>query len=246
MCGPEWHTIAGGVPQCGRGDGRSEAMQQAMQQQGFGAQAALRIRPHWWLKGLGTTVGITLFMVVYFTLLRHPQFPVKLVPLTSVDRLIGFEPWSLIPYASLWFYISLVPLLLKLGELPRYLSSVGLLAVLGFAIFLFWPTAVPAPDVDWSRYPYVAFLKSVDAAGNACPSLHVAYAVLTALWLGRLLTAMGAPGTLRVLNWLWCLTIAYSTMATKQHLALDVLAGALLGALVTAPHLRGWRVGTGE
>jgi len=191
-------------------------------------------------------IGITAFMVVYFTLLRHPQFPVMLVPLTAVDRLIGFEPWSLLPYASLWFYLSLVPMLLRMRELPRYLSSVGLLALIGFGIFLFWPTAVPRPDVDWSRYPYVAFLKRVDAGGNACPSLHVAYAVLTALWLGRLLQALAAPRALLVFNWLWCLAIAYSTLVTKQHLVLDVLAGAVLGTAVTLPPLLGWRAADRE
>jgi membrane-associated phospholipid phosphatase len=212
-----------------------------MQQKSFRAQAAQRIREHWLLKGLGTSIGITVFMTVYFILLRHPEFPVTLVPITGLDRMIGFEPWSLVPYVSLWFYISLVPMFLRMRELPRYLYSVALLALVGFALFFFWPTAVPPPDVDWSRYPYVAFLKAVDATGNACPSLHVAYGVLTALWLGRLLQAMGAPRVLALFNWLWCLTIAYSTLATKQHLALDVFTGAALGTALTAPLLRGWR-----
>ena len=185
------------------------------------------------------SVAITVFMVGYFILLRHPLFPVTLIPLTAPDRLIGFQPWSLIPYASLWLYISCAPMLLSgRRQYWFYASSVVSLATLGFICFLFWPTAVPPADVDWSRYPYVVFLKSVDATGNACPSLHVAYAVLTALWLQRLLGEIGAPAWSRWLNWLWCLAIAYSTLATKQHVALDLAGGALLGAAVTWPHLR--------
>lgn len=202
------------------------------------AQAVQRLGLHWPLKALGTTVAITGFMVGYFVLLRHPLFPITLVPVIAFDRWVAFEPWALLPYVSLWFYISLVPALLLTRELPLYLSSATLLAVLGFAIFFFWPTAVSTAVIDWHRYPSVAFLKTVDASGNACPSLHVAYALLTALWLHRLLLRMGAPRLLQFLNWAWCLAIAYSTLATKQHLALDVLAGAVLGLAVTAPHLR--------
>lgn len=201
-------------------------------------QAVERASRHTFMRIAVVSVAITVFMAGYFILLRHPLFPVTFIPLTALDRLIGFQPWSLLPYVSLWLYISCAPMLL-VGTRQYWLygSSAVLLAAVGFTFFLFWPTAVPAPDVDWSRYPYVAFLKSVDAAGNACPSLHVAYAVLTALWLQRLLGQIGAPGWLRSLNWLWCAVIAYSTLATKQHVAWDLAAGALLGGALTWPHL---------
>jgi membrane-associated phospholipid phosphatase len=52
------------------------------------------------------------------------------------------------------------------------------------------------------------------------------------------LTKMGAGRGLRALNWLWCAGILYSTVATRQHVALDVLAGAALGAAVAVVHLR--------
>jgi membrane-associated phospholipid phosphatase len=78
----------------------------------------------------------------------------------------------------------------------------------------------------------------VDAPGNALPSLHVATALFTALWIQRLLREIGAPADLRHLNWLWLALIVYSTLATKQHLALDVLAGGALGALFGRASLR--------
>jgi membrane-associated phospholipid phosphatase len=202
-------------------------------------QTVSRFKSHWLLKMLGTTLSITAFMCVYFWLLRHPAYPVTIMPLTSVDRMIGFQSWSLIPYATLWLYISLVPALLHLNrrEMVPYLSAVVLLSLIGFAIFFFWPTAVPKPEVDWARYPSIEFLKSVDTAGNACPSLHVAFAVLTALWLHRLLRQMGAPTAIRVLNICWCTVIAWSTLATKQHVMLDLEAGALLGLTIGVLHL---------
>jgi len=69
----------------------------------------------------------------------------------------------------------------------------------------------------------------VDAAGNACPSLHVATAVFSGFWLHWLLPTVGLGGRTRLTSAVWCTAIAYSTMATKQHVALDVAAGAALG-----------------
>lgn len=201
-------------------------------------QALARFKSHWLLKMLGTSISIAAFMVVYFWLLRHPPYPVTVMPLTSLDRLVGFEPWSLVPYATLWLYISLVPALLNLRrEMAPYLSAVSLLSLIGFAVFYFWPTAVPKPDVDWARYPYMEFLKTLDTSGNACPSLHVAFAVLTALWLQRLLRQMNAPLSAQLLNIGWCLLIAWSTLATKQHVAVDLETGAVLGFTIAVLHL---------
>ena len=145
---------------------------------------------------------------------------------------------------SLWVYVSLAPsLLVSRRALAAYAAAAVVLSVAGFGVFILWPTTVPPPEVDPSLVPSLAYLKVVDASGNAFPSLHVAFAVFTALWLGRLLRGIGAGGGVRALNWLWCLGIVYSTIAIRQHVALDALAGAALGAAVAAAHLRltrGW------
>jgi membrane-associated phospholipid phosphatase len=194
----------------------------------------------WWpAKMIGTSLGMAAFFVVYFWLLRHPLYPVTTMPLTVVDRLVGFRPAALPLYLSLWLYVSLAPaLLIDRRELVSYgVAAVGL-SVVGLGIFLFWPTAVPRPEVNWAQHPSVAFLKAADAAGNACPSLHVAFAVFSAVWFARVWRQMGAGRAVRALNWLWCAGILYSTMAIRQHVFLDVLAGAALGVAVVAVQLR--------
>jgi membrane-associated phospholipid phosphatase len=174
---------------------------------------------------------MVLFFTAYFLLLKHPLFPVTPMPATALDRLIGFHPQTLVLYLSLWLYVSLAPSwLLDWEEILAYYWSVWGLGLVGCLMFLLWPTASPPPDVDWTRYPSFAFLKSVDDAGNACPSLHVAFALLSALWTDVLLKRMRAARWALLLNWGWCLGIVVSTMATKQHVALDAYAGALLGA----------------
>ena len=188
---------------------------------------------------LGTTLIMTGFFAAYFWVLKHPLFPVTTMPLTAFDRLIAFWPETLPLYLSLWVYVSLAPaLLMERREIVSYaLATVGM-SVIGLGIFLLWPTTIARPDVDWSHYPAFAFLMTADAAGNACPSLHVAFAVFTAIWLGRLLCQMGAGNSVRVFNWLWCLGILYSTVAIRQHVVLDVFAGIVLGAFIAMLHLR--------
>ena len=194
---------------------------------------------HGYLKGIGITVFISLFFAAYFHLLNHPAYPTTVMPIIWLDRLIGFQPLALPFYLSIWLYVSLPPALLATRrDLYFYAIAITGTCLSGLIIFYFWPTVVPAANIDWTQSPDMAFLKSIDASGNACPSLHVAFAVFAAAGLARELRAIGAPGWLRALNASWCIGIVYSTIATRQHVALDVLAGSALGALVAALHLR--------
>jgi membrane-associated phospholipid phosphatase len=206
-------------------------------------QARIRMLVSWPVKLIGTALVMTGFFIAYFWVLNHPFFHVVTMPLTTVDRLISFRPEALPLYFSLWFYVSLAPaLLVDRREIASYgVVTVGM-SVIGLGIFILWPTTVLWPDVDWARHPAFLFLKTVDAAGNACPSLHVAFAVFTAVWLGRLLREMGAGRLVRGFNWVWCLGILYSTIAIRQHVVLDVLAGTGLGGAVAGLHLRWLRV----
>ena len=206
-------------------------------------QLGPRLAAHWRLKLVGIPASLIAFSAAYFALLKFPVFPVTQMPTTALDRLIDFNPGSLLPYASLWIYVELVPGLLdKRSELIAYaLAAVGV-CIAGMAVFFFWPTSIPQPSVDWSRYPSFSLLRAIDRSGNACPSLHAAFAVFSALWLNRLLRQMGDLGPLRFLNWAWCAAILYSTLATKQHVAVDLFAGAALGlAGAGAGRLRGGR-----
>jgi membrane-associated phospholipid phosphatase len=194
--------------------------------------AAAAACQHLLLKSIGTPLFIGVFFGAYFYLLKQPAFPTTVMPITWPDRLIPFQPWALPLYFSLWVYVSLPPALLATRrELSGYALVVAGTCLFGLIVFYFWPTAVPPADIDWARYPQVNFLKELDASGNAFPSLHVATAVFSGIWLHHLLRDFGAPQWVTIVNILWCAGIVYSTLATRQHVAVDVVAGVLLGVI---------------
>lgn len=198
----------------------------------------------WRFKTASACTIALLFFAAYFALLDHPLFPVTQMPETALDRRVPFEPNALLLYLTLWAYISLPPGLLDTRrELLRYYAGVAALALAGLAIFLFWPTASPRPEIDWNLYPVFGPLLAVDRSGNAFPSLHCAFAVFTAIWFDRFLRHPGDIGLARALNGAWCLGILYSTLATKQHVAVDLAGGIVFGLAGAMIHGRLARFG---
>ena len=206
-------------------------------------EIALRMRRHFLLKLVGTTVWVWIFFVGYFHVLRHPAYPVVVMPLTALDALIPFEPNALYAYLTLWLYVGVAPgLQLTFRELLVYGLWAGALCMTGLVLFYFCPTAVPPLLFDVSQYPAFRMLQGVDAAGNACPSMHVAFAMFTAIWVEHLLRNARVPIGLRVANLAWFVAISWSTLAIRQHVVIDVVAGALLGIAFAILSLR-WRPG---
>lgn len=197
------------------------------------ADVVRRLRAQWRLKLFAIPVFVTGFFIAYFALLRFPIFPVTEMPVTVIDRMIPFQLWTLAAYYSLWLYVSLPSALMeRRSELFAHARLATAMSLVGLGIFLFWPTAVPlGAGVSDQNSAALAWLKEVDAAGNACPSLHVAFAVFAFLWLRRILAEIRLPTVVQLVNGAWCLGIIYSTMATKQHVLTDVIAGAILGLL---------------
>jgi membrane-associated phospholipid phosphatase len=194
------------------------------------ARGARRLMHLWLFKAVGTAAFMAIFFYSYFEVLHSPIGPVSLMPLTPVDHWIAFWPPAFYLYASLWVYTALVPALQpSLVRLVAYGCGIGSLCLSGLVIFSFFPTAVPYEFSSWLTDPSLSLLRSLDLAGNACPSLHVATAIFTAMAMHRLSRDLEAPLWVKRASWLWCTLIVYSTMAIKQHVLWDVLAGLALG-----------------
>jgi len=190
---------------------------------------AQRMGSWWWLKALGTSAFMWGFFVFYFQLLEHPRVPALEMPLLAWDGMLPFHPLAWFFYFSLWIYTSLPAALQpSFGHLLYYGLSIALVCALGLTIFFWWPTMVPAsyglpPGHPWN------LLAGVDAPGNAFPSLHVATSAFSAAWLDAQIRAMELSRRWRWGNGIWCIAIILSTLATRQHVLLDMVGGVLLG-----------------
>src|SRR4051812_45331659 len=143
---------------------------------------ALRVRTLWFTKMIGTTLGISGFFVLYFWVMNSMVAHAVTVPMTAIDRWIGTSELALLPYVSLWFYVSLGPALAdSMASLRMYIAGALTMAGLGLVTYWLFPTMTPAFGVDWADYPALQVLKASDLGGNAFPSLHVAFAAYTAV-----------------------------------------------------------------
>jgi len=195
-------------------------------------ELAKALRTMWLFKMLSTMGAIAVFFYAYFWVMRHPLSTVTTMPEIGIDELISFQPQSFFLYVSLWVYVTFGTALARdLRELAAYGAASLVMAVIGLGIFMLAPSEAPHFAFDWHRYPSLAFLKTVDVSRNACPSLHAAFSVFTGFVLHRHLAAARAPRGLAIANVLWGLGILYSAIATRQHVALDVIAGSALGIL---------------
>ena len=184
------------------------------------------------LKATGNTVFLVIFFYCYLYIQRNPVFEVTQIPATGIDRWIGFQPSALGLYLSLWVYTALpVAFQPDLRQLARYGMHIGLMCAISLMIFMLWPTSVSAAVGQREGSGMFAIMYAVDTNGNACPSLHVAAAVFSCMWLHVMLRQVSAPTWPRWLNVIWCAGICYSTLAVKQHLLIDLIAGGALGAV---------------
>ena len=180
---------------------------------------------------LTATIG-ALFWLGYSVLARHAWFPLRVPPRTWFDDAVPFqpEPWAWI-YLSQFGVAAGLPWLIDSREmLRRHVTAVGLMTLVSFAVFLFFPAGSPrVPDGSVA----MRLIHTYDGGLNAFPSLHAAFAVVLTRLAWRVFGArLHWTGLLATLAWAGA--VLYSTVATRQHYAADVIAGVTLGALADA------------
>jgi membrane-associated phospholipid phosphatase len=149
---------------------------------------------------------------------------------TPLDAWTPFVPeaiWLYMPGYALCFAL-VVGLVREARRWRASLLSFGAVSGLALPFFVLLPIAAPRADPHAAASvsgAMVALLYAHDPAVNTFPSLHVANAVLCAGIVAgtRPRYARGA--------WGLALGIAVSVLLLKQHWAVDVPAGAALGAL---------------
>jgi len=188
---------------------------------------------------LGLAVGIC---VPYFTLQRLDAFPQRTPPTLPIDGWFAFDPAWIWAYLSIALLVPLAPLLaMRKEDLVRYAKGLTLLCLACFAAFLFFPVEGPRPEQIAGQHAVYELLVSWDRPSNSLPSLHAGLVVYSLLFMFRVLWPdLGSGGRLGLgaAGALWGALILYSTLATRQHWAIDLPAGVFLAG---AAHALAWR-----
>lgn len=175
---------------------------------------------------------------VYLVLAARARGTATHAPMLEIDRLIPLVPtWALV-YGALYAFLILLPVLVVQDPAMINRTVWAYLSVwmTSYVVFFFYPTFAPRPDIvtgDGFAVWGLRFLYDSDPPFNCFPSLHVAHSLVSGAACYRVhrslgLVALGA-GSL----------VGLSTLFTRQHYVIDVLAGAFLAGLAYAIFLHG-------
>jgi membrane-associated phospholipid phosphatase len=159
-------------------------------------------------------------------------------PATMLDRVMPLEPgWTLV-YGSLYVCGFILPLFVVRGRdlFRRALKAYIFVMMVSYAGFLVYPTVAPRPEelavTGFSTW-LLQLLYSLDPPHGCFPSLHVAYSFVGAAACFRMHRRVGFAAAM------WAALIALSTVYTRQHYAIDAVAGGLLAWAAYLLFLRG-------
>jgi fatty acid desaturase len=171
--------------------------------------------------------GLGLLLAVpYFAIQHHLLFAASVVPSATIDRLVPFFQPAIYLYVSFYLFLTL-PLLLARDRHDLCQMALGFawIACTSHVLFFVWPTALPSLISSGQvTNPLLRLIMAVDRNLNACPSLHASLAIYCALCSVRLVKSRAQRSGI----WVWTFLILLSTLLTKRHVALDLLAGAVL------------------
>jgi membrane-associated phospholipid phosphatase len=188
---------------------------------------------------------VTLPMVALVSLVPGYIFIAELLPgrtlyapALALDRLLPLSPiWALV-YGALYLFLILLPVLVIRQEeqIRRTVFAYLTVWIAAYVCFLAYPTVAPRPaGVIGEGFAFwgLRFLYSADPPYNCFPSLHVAHSFVSAFACARLHRGLGIAAALAAS------LVGVSTLYTKQHYVLDVLAGVALASVAAAFFLRG-------
>src|SRR5687768_6596609 len=185
---------------------------------------------------------VLLVSLVPFYIFLPELFPPhkRYAPELALDRALPLLPsWALV-YGALYLFLILLPVfVVRQDELIRRTVFAYLLVWITAYVFFFvvYPTAAPRPAkvigegfAVWG----LRALYSSDPPYNCFPSLHVAHSFVSALASYRMHRGLGIVATI------CAALVALSTLFTKQHYVLDVIAGVFLAFVAYGLFLRNY------
>jgi membrane-associated phospholipid phosphatase len=186
-----------------------------------------------------TASMVVLVLLVPFYIFIAEMMPGRTlhVPELALDRIVPLQPtWALI-YGALYLFLILLPVLVVRQEeqIRRTVLAYLMVWIAAYVCFLVYPTMAPRPAKvigEGFVLGSLRFLYSADPPYNCFPSLHVAHSFVSALTCSRVHRGVGIAAAL-------CASlVGLSTLYTKQHYILDVVAGIFLACAAYGVFLR--------
>jgi membrane-associated phospholipid phosphatase len=165
---------------------------------------------------------VYLYCVLGYTLINKlSTLPDTQLPLTIVDRLLPFTPWTAWIYITIYFLPLFPAVLVSKEEHFKPLAySFTFCSSVAFVIFMLYPTVCLRPEFEHTGLltlpQKIVFL--VDAPTNCFPSLHVVYAYLSSYFVLLYRRRLG------IFLFFWATLVSFSTITTRQHYFYDILS----------------------
>jgi len=169
------------------------------------------------------------FLTIYFPINRFATGGWELS--LPIDKSIPLYPPALVPYllGSLLFvgFPVWAAFYSIKGEFEAYAISFFIVTLVSYVVYLALPTYVIRPGITSQDYfsRAITLLYQSDYPYNAAPSGHTFYTLISFLYINRWMPR------LKIFSLIIAILIIASTLLTKQHNVLDVIAGFLLGLL---------------
>jgi membrane-associated phospholipid phosphatase len=148
-------------------------------------------------------------------------------PELALDRAIPLQPAWVIVYASLYLFLIILPVFVVRQDehIRRTVFAYITVWLSAYLFFLILPTIGPRPAKVFGEGFSVWVLKglySADPPYNCFPSIHVAHSFVSAFTCYAVNRKVGITATV------FASLVAISTLFTKQHYVVDVVAGGAL------------------
>ncbi len=188
------------------------------------------------IKLISIGIVLALLMPMYYFIAVSIEQVVHNTPEFALDRAVSLQPAWMLVYGSIWVFMLLPFLVIRQDDLIfRTLLSYITVVLISYTGFLAYPTVAPRPDAfaPDSFFAWALALNyKFDPPYNCFPSLHVAWASVTSFSSYRVHRGVGIAAAV------WTSLIGISTVFTKQHYIIDVIAGALVAGVAYLLFLR--------
>lgn len=173
-------------------------------------------------------LALGMLIILYYGASYTTPFTAKELPLTFIDRGIGFHIVFIYIYISFYFMFLISIVANQKIYAIQCAQSIAVDALIASCIF-FFPTRMPAAiyaSTEHTHYFLSRIIQSLDVKNNCFPSLHIANAYVAAFYL-----AVERKLILKWIVWIWFILICWSVMSTGQHYFYDILGGIILALI---------------